>query len=279
MTRVVRITPALTGAALLLVVLATVIKGHYLQVEWRTDTAVPVAWWYAAEIAGVSAVPLFLAAVGLGLGGIADRPLADVLRTRVAPNLAWYAVSVAATLAVLWRFGPVYGLPPIRDLPEFLRLLLFPPTVLALTYALALFPLLAWAVRGLPGPLVVAAAVTLAVVAGVAATRDPVWVTAAELARNLVFFLVGWRLAVATTAPPVTGALAAVGRAAAPITALLLPATAAVGGILVRRLSVVDGPLQMIVAIVEPVLVVVLVVATGLIGHHLHQFVPRLVTR
>ncbi|GIE36631.1 hypothetical protein Ait01nite_096760 [Actinoplanes italicus] len=275
----VRVAPSLTGAALLLIVLALTVEGHYLQIEWRTSTAVPVAWWYAAEVAGVPAVPLFLAAVGLGLGGIADRTLADVLRTRVAPNLAWYALSVSATLVVLWRFGPVYGLPPARDPRELLLLLLFPPTALALTYALALFPLLAWTIRGLPGPLVVAAAVTLAVVAGVAAARDPAWATVAELTRNLVFFLVGWRLAAATPAPPVTGALAAVGRAAAPIAALGLPVTAAAGGILVRRLSVVDGPLQIVVAVVEPVLVVILVVVTGLIGHRLHQLVPRPVTR
>ncbi|WP_433796485.1 hypothetical protein [Actinoplanes sp. CA-252034] len=276
MTRIVRAAPALAGAALLLIVLATTVEGHYLQIEWQA-TAVPLAWWYAADVAGTVAVPAFLGAVGLGLGGLADRPLADVLRTRVAPNLTWYAVSVSATLIVLWRLGPVYGLPPVRDLPELLRLLLLPPTGLALTYALALFPLLAWTARGLPRPLLVAAAVTLAVVAGVAAARNPTWATAAGLTRNLLFFLVGWHLAV--PAHPVAGALAAVGRAAAPIAALALPATAAVGGALVRRLSALDGPLQILAAVAEPVLVVALVVVAGLAGHRWRARVPRPVTR
>lgn len=285
MTAAIRIAPALTGAALLLVVLSTGVEGHYLQIEWHTPTTAPLVWWWAADITGVVAVPLFLATAGLRLGAVADWPLADVLRTHVAPNLVWYALSVSATVAGLWRFGPVYGLPPVRDLPELLRLLLLPPTALALTYALALFPLLAWTIRALPGPLVLTAAAALTVMTGVVAALNPAWATAAGLTRNLLFFLAGWRLAatagnrVSVTTPPMAGPLTTVGRAAAPIAALVLPATAAAGGILVRRLSTLDGPLQVTAAVVEPALFGALVVTAGLVAHRLHLAVPRLAGR
>jgi hypothetical protein len=285
MTAVTRTAPALAGAALLLIVLSTVVEGHYLQIEWQTTAVPALAWWYTAEVAGVLAGPVFVLTVGLGLGAIGDRSPAGMLRTRVMPNLLWYAVSVSATLAVLWRYGPVYGLPPVRDLPELLRLLLLPPAGLALTYVLALFPLLARAVRGLPAPLVLAAAVTVAVLAGAAAVRDPALAAAAGLTRHLLFFLIGWCLGrtarnrAATDSPPPAGALAAIGGAAAPIAALAVPVTAAVGAILVRRLSTLDGPLQTVVSAVEPVLIVGVVVAAGLVGHRLRLPRPRAAAR
>jgi len=325
-----RWTTTAVGAGLLLVVLAHVVKGHYLQIEWHTTVPVPAAWWFAAEAAEALGGPLFFAAAGLGLGRLRDQRLTGMLLTRVVPNLVWYAAASAAGTVLLWRFGPGYGLTPIRDLPELLRQAVLPPSGLAPVYALAVFPLLAWLCRRLPTPLVLGAAATAGVLVAVAATRVPVLATSAELTRYLLFFLIGWRLgrlgeAIAARAVllrfllaaavfamvalafaaageqaygirplllglaalpcGVAGAallaarpaghrpLTAVGLAAAPIAAALVPITAVTGAFVVKRLSLLDGPVQLLVAVAEPVLLTAAIVVAGLVAH---RVTPRI---
>src|SRR5690349_21190884 len=98
-----------------MIVLAVVVREQYLQVEWAAAGAVPVVWWRVAQVAGLVGGPLFFLAAGAALR---DHP-----RSRTAECLSWYAASVGISLLALHRYGPVYGLPAVRDLPELLHLL------------------------------------------------------------------------------------------------------------------------------------------------------------
>jgi hypothetical protein len=256
------------GSGLLLIVFAAVVRWHYQQIEWHLTTPVPMASWYLGAAAGLLGGPLFFAAVGLG-------QRSDVLPVRPVRNLIWYALSTMAVLAILWRYGSAYGLAPVRDLPELLRFVLLPPAGLSVIYGLAVFPLIARVVRGLPTWLVLSAGVTVAVLAAVGADRVPVLGTTAELTRYLLFFLIGSRLGraaearLAREAPALTRPLAALGHAAAPIAAALLPIIALSGAVAVKRLSVLEGTAQMGVAVVEPVLFTLAIVTVGVVAHRI----------
>lgn len=277
------------GLGVLLTVLATVINWHYLQIEWQITAAVPLGWWYAGQVAGLLGGPLLFAALGLGLGRVPDQQPAEGLLNRLTPgplpSLLWYGGSVAAVLALLWRYGAGYGIEPIRDLPELARFLVLPPSGLSLAYGLAVFPLLARVIRGVPTPAVLGAGVAAAVLAAVAATQAPALGTTAELTRHLLFFLIGWRggraadALAALTAPPVTRPLAQLGHAALPIAALLAPVTALSGAVVVKRLSVLGGSAQLVVAVAEPVLLTAAIVTAGLIGQRLLAVRPVPVPR
>lgn len=195
----------------------------------------------------------------------------------MVPHPGWYGVSVAATLAVLWRYGPVYGLTPVRDLAELIRFVVLPDAGLALAYSLALFPLVARFVRRPPAWLVLGGGATVAVLGAATAARLPELASAAVLTRHLLFFLIGWVLGyrfetLATKpAPAMTRALARIGDAAAPIAAALVPVTAASGAVLVRRLSTLDGPAQLAVAVAEPILLTAAIVVAGMVARRLSR--------
>jgi hypothetical protein len=75
-------------------------------------------------------------------------------------------------------------------------------------------------------------------------------------------------------APAVTRAAGVLHRAALPIAAVLLPVTAFADAFLLRRLSALAGPTQLIVAVAEPAMMTAVVVGSGLV---LHAVVVRLV--
>ncbi|MFG1997199.1 hypothetical protein ACGFJ7_45195 [Actinoplanes sp. NPDC048988] len=289
------------GAALLLILVAYVCTWFHQQIEWRTGTAVPAAWWLGGKAAGTLGTPLFFAAAGWYLG-----------RRRPAV-MGWYVLSALACAALLWRFGPVYGLSPIRDLPEFVSAALLPSPGLAPVYALGVFPLIAAAGRRVPTWTV------LGIIAGAVVAADLLPAPAVgTVLTYLLFFLAGQRLgtvleslsaraslcrfllyatglAVVATAAgtagdwtrplvelaalpgAVTGAallaerplaergLSHVTRGAAVIAATMTPAVALAGAVLVKRLSSLGGTAQTVVAVVDPLVLTAGVVTAGLL--------------
>jgi len=314
------------GSGLLLIVVGYVTEQHYRQIEWHLSAPVPVLWWIAGAVAATLGGPLFFVAAGVALGRLSHRPLRGVLTARVLPYLGWYALATVTGTGVLLRFDPEFGLAPIHGTTGLLWHVVLPPAGLSLTYALALGTLLARLTHRLPAALVLGVAAAAAVLAAVAAGRAPDLLGAADLARYVLFLLLGWRLrwllrrfaaavswpgfmlaaagfaAVAgllhlagdatawirplalgiaalpcglalavllAAAPRLSRPAAAVGRAAAPVAALLLSVAAFADTVLLRRLSMLNATVQWPVAVTEPVLIAAAIVTGGLILHAL----------
>lgn len=222
---------SLAGLGIVAICLATVTNGHLLQVEWHTTVPVPVGWWALAAVLEVAGPLMLFAAYGL----TADQRQRWVAGTLFPPAL--YGLSALAVVALVrWRQPGV------------------PPPGSWLLLAIAAVPVASLLVRRAPTWAVLPAAgllVALAVTTG----NQPVAAAAA--------FLVGFRYrGLAAVGAAGRSALGAVGRSA-PAVAFLLPPVTVAANFLLRRLSALSAGPQIVLAVIEPVLLTLVIVALG----------------
>jgi hypothetical protein len=154
---------------------------HYLHIEWTIGVPVPAGWWLLGQAASVLGFPLLLVCLGRRFGDPGERTWWWLLSRWTVPGLLVHAAWTTGTAAVLYRYHHDFTGVPVRDVREYLGVLLAPPFELSLAYAVAFFPLITKLLRRVPAGPVVVTLTAATMVTGV--------VTA------LVFLAVGHRLA------------------------------------------------------------------------------------
>ncbi len=201
------------GGCILLVLLWHVIVKDYLQIDWRLDVPVPGAWGTLGELLLPMRMPLFFTISGLFAASAVQRPWRSVARPRVARFLYLYGAWLMIHTAVL-ALAPDFPTDRANDLGALVAQLTVTPSNLWYLYALALYFVLAKALRRVRPAVLLAAAGTLSAVASAGLVDTPG--NRAGLYQNLVFFLAGLHLRgyVLRWADAVTGrrALLAAGR-------------------------------------------------------------------
>jgi len=137
-------------------------------------------------------LPLFFFAAGVVSAGAVDLPFRQLLRRRVAP-LLWVYLVWSVISSVVFGDGP-HSTPLLR----LARMLVRPEPNMWFVYALALYFVAAWALRRVPLPLLLPAAVLLAVLCGTGgpwSSTDPLDQPIGKTALGLFVFLVAIRLA------------------------------------------------------------------------------------
>ncbi|MGW4642822.1 acyltransferase family protein [Sphaerisporangium sp. NPDC004334] len=179
------------GACILLVVLWHVITKHYLRVGWNLGVPIPGIWGMLGDQLLTLRMPLFFTISGMFAAGAFHRPWRTVARGRVARYLYLYVLWVSIH-TVLLGFAPGFDTAGAHGWAELAEQLTISPPNLWYLYALALYFALAKALRRVPAPVVIAAALVLSVVvsAGVLPTAG----NRGSLLQNLVFFLAGLHL-------------------------------------------------------------------------------------
>ncbi|MFC6080598.1 acyltransferase family protein [Sphaerisporangium aureirubrum] len=179
---------AAKGACILLVVLWHVITKDYLRIGWRVEVPVPGAWGTLGDLLLTLRMPLFFTISGMFAARALRRPWATVARTRVARFLYLYVLWVSIH-TVLLGLTPGFDTTRAHDPAGFAEQLIITPPNLWYLYALALYFTLAKALRRVPAPLLITAALALSI--AVAAWPAPLPGNRASLLQNLVFFLAG----------------------------------------------------------------------------------------
>ncbi|MEO3807560.1 acyltransferase [Sphaerisporangium sp. B11E5] len=208
---------AVKGVCIVLVVLWHVVVKDYLRVDWRVAVPVPGGWGALGDGLLTLRMPLFFTVSGMLAAGAFLRPWGAVARSRVGRFLYLYLLW-AAIHTVLLGFAPGFDTGRAHGPAEFVTQVLFTPPNVWYLYALALYFTVAKLLRRVPAPVLIGAALVLAV--AVAGWPEPLPGNRASLLRNLVFFLAGLHLRphlerLAATTGPRRAALLGAGYAAA----------------------------------------------------------------
>ncbi|MEV0719717.1 acyltransferase family protein [Asanoa sp. NPDC050611] len=179
---------AAKGACILLVVSWHVIVKDYLLISWHIGLPLPGVWGTLGEQFLPLRMPLFFTISGLFAANAVLRPWRVVLKSRVAMFLYLYAVWLLIHTAIL-PVAPDLPTERASSVPEFLTQLTITPSNLWYLYALAIYFVVAKAVRRVPrwAVLVPAAALSAVAAAGLVPTPGD----RGSFYQNLVFFLGG----------------------------------------------------------------------------------------
>jgi uncharacterized membrane protein YcfT len=179
---------AAKGLLIVLVVFWHVVMKSYLTIDWRIGLPIPGAWGLISDLAYPVRMPLFFLISGCFAANAVARPWAAVFRSRVLRFLYLYLLWTLIHMVTMWAF-PDFPTLIRRSVAEFVEAITISPPNAWYLYALALYFLVAKALRRLPAwiPLAAAAALTTAVGAGlidVVSNRG-------SLLANLLYFLIG----------------------------------------------------------------------------------------
>ncbi len=178
------------GACILLVVLWHVVMKHYLVIDWRLSLPIPGAWGALSEQLLPLRMPLFFTISGVFAVNAVNRPWRVVGWSKVAKFLYLYAVWLLIHTAIL-ALVPDFDTAHANNALDLLEQLTITPSNLWYLYALALYFVIAKAVRRLPMALVLGAALALSIVAYAGLLEIPG--NRGGVYQNLVFFLAGLR--------------------------------------------------------------------------------------
>ncbi|MEV2240058.1 acyltransferase [Micromonospora sp. NPDC049891] len=232
------------GGCILLVLLWHVIVKDYLQIDWRLDVPVPGAWGTFGELLLPMRMPLFFTISGMFAATAVQRPWRSVARPRAARFLYLYGVWLMIHTVVL-ALAPDFPTDRASDLGGLLAQLTVTPSNLWYLYALALYFVLAKALRRVHPAVLLVAAGMLSAVASAGLVDTPG--NRGGLYQNLVFFLAGLHLSgyVRRWADGMTGRrlLLSAGAYAAALAAVAATGTARLPGVapLVSVLAVLFG--------------------------------------
>ncbi|MFY1574547.1 acyltransferase family protein [Verrucosispora sp. WMMD703] len=179
------------GGCILLVLLWHVIVKDYLQIDWRLDVPVLGAWGTFGELLLPMRMPLFFTISGMLAATAVQPPWRSVARPRAARFLYLYGVWLMIHTAVL-ALAPDFPTDRASDLGGLLAQLTVTPSNLWYLYALALYFVLAKALRRCHPAVLLVAAGTLSAVAAAGLLDTPG--NRGGLYQNLVFFLAGLHL-------------------------------------------------------------------------------------
>ncbi|GGL13959.1 hypothetical protein Sme01_70830 [Sphaerisporangium melleum] len=179
------------GVCILLVVLWHVITKDYLQIDWHAGTPLPGMWGTLGDQLLTLRMPLFFTISGVFAAGALRRLWRVVARSRVARFLYLYVLWTALH-TVLLGLTPGFDTTTAHGVAEFAAQLVLAPPNLWYLYALALYFTVAKALRRVPAPVMLAAALALSAVA--AAGVVPPAGNRVSLLQNLLFFLAGLHL-------------------------------------------------------------------------------------
>ncbi|MFI7075907.1 acyltransferase family protein [Micromonospora sp. NPDC049903] len=179
------------GGCILLVLLWHVIMKDYLQIDWRLEVPVAGAWGTLGELLLPMRMPLFFTISGMFAATAVQRPWRAVGRPRVARFLYLYVIWLLIHTALL-ALAPGFPTDRATNPGELLAQLTVTPSNLWYLYALALYFVLAKALRRVHPALLLAAAGALSAVAAVGLLDTPG--NRGGLYQNLVFFLAGLHL-------------------------------------------------------------------------------------
>ncbi|WP_199523861.1 acyltransferase family protein [Micromonospora craterilacus] len=179
------------GGCILLVLLWHVIMKDYLQIDWRLDLPVAGVWGTLGELLLPMRMPLFFTISGMFAASAVQRPWRAVGRPRIARFLYLYGVWLLIHTAVL-ALAPGFPTDRATSPGELLAQLTVTPSNLWYLYALALYFLLAKALRRVHPAVLLVGAGALSAVASVGLLDTPG--NRAGLYQNLVFFLAGLHL-------------------------------------------------------------------------------------
>ncbi|WP_203718609.1 acyltransferase family protein [Asanoa siamensis] len=176
------------GVCIVLVVSWHVIVKDYLLVDWHIGLPLPGFWGTLGEQFLPLRMPLFFTISGLFAANAVRRPWREVARSRIAKFLYLYTVWLVIHTAIL---------PVAPDLPteratsplDFLAQLTITPSNLWYLYALAIYFVVAKAVRRAPPAAVLVPAAVLSAVAAAGWVSTPG--DRGGFYQNLVFFLAG----------------------------------------------------------------------------------------
>ncbi|WBB64879.1 pyridoxal-phosphate dependent enzyme [Micromonospora sp. WMMD812] len=201
------------GGCIVLVVLWHVIVKDYLQVDWAVGLPVAGAWGTLGELLLPMRMPLFFTLSGIFAANAVRRSWPVAGRPRIARNLYLYAVWLLIHTAVL-ALAPGFPTDRATSVGGLLAQLTVTPSNLWYLYALALYFVLAKALRRVHPAVLLPAAAALSAVAAAGLLDTPG--NRGGLYQNLVFFLAGVHLrpsvhrwAAAVTGPRLLLALAA----------------------------------------------------------------------
>ncbi|WP_247674739.1 acyltransferase [Micromonospora sp. C51] len=176
------------GGCILLVLLWHVIVKDYLQIDWRLDVPVLGAWGTFGELLLPMRMPLFFTISGMFAATAVQRPWRPVARPRAARFLYLYGVWLMIHTAVL-ALAPDFPTDRASDLGGLLAQLTVTPSNLWYLYALALYFVVAKALRRFHPAVLLVAAGTLSAVAAAGLVDTPG--NRGGVYQNLVFFLAG----------------------------------------------------------------------------------------
>ncbi|WP_165521761.1 acyltransferase family protein [Micromonospora zingiberis] len=179
------------GGCILLVLLWHVIMKDYLQIDWRLSVPVPGAWGTLGELLLPMRMPLFFTISGMFAAAAVHRPWRAVGRSRIAQFLYLYALWLLIHTAAL-ALAPDFPTDRATSLGQLLAQLTITPSNLWYLYALALYFVLAKALRRVHPAVLLGAAGTLAAIAATGLLDTPG--NRGGLYQNLVFFLAGLHL-------------------------------------------------------------------------------------
>ncbi|WP_341719120.1 acyltransferase [Micromonospora sp. FIMYZ51] len=179
------------GGCIVLVLLWHVITKDYLQLDWRLDVPVAGAWGTLGELLLPMRMPLFFTLSGLFAASAVQRPWRAVGRPRIVRFLYLYAVWLLIHTALL-ALAPGFPTDRATSPGELLLQLTITPSNLWYLYALALYFVLAKALRRVHPALLLVAAGALNAVVSAGLLDAPG--NRAGLYQNLVFFLAGLHL-------------------------------------------------------------------------------------
>ncbi|GAA0403466.1 hypothetical protein Acor_33270 [Acrocarpospora corrugata] len=179
------------GVCILLVVLWHAVNKHYLQVDWRIDAPIPAAWGFVGDQLMTLRMPLFFTISGMFALNAFHRPWRVVVRSRVAKFLYLYLVWMVIHTAITW-FTPSFDTLSAHSVGQFVEQLTITPPNLWYLYALALYFVVAKALKRIPVPIMLGAAAVLAVVAAAELIATPG--NRGSLLQNFMFFLLGLHL-------------------------------------------------------------------------------------
>ena len=182
----------LKGALIVLVVLWHVVMKTYLQIDWQLGIPIPGVWGLAGDLIWPLLMPLFLLMSGFFAANAYERPWSAVFRPRVVRLLYLYLLWTLIHMAAMWAFPDFPTLIP-RSLAEFIEAITISPPNTWYLYALALYFVVAKALRRAPRWSVIAGAAVLSVT--VSAGLIDVVSNRGSLLYNLLFFLLGLHLA------------------------------------------------------------------------------------
>ncbi|MCZ7425607.1 pyridoxal-phosphate dependent enzyme [Micromonospora sp. WMMA1949] len=179
------------GACIVLVVLWHVVVKDYLRIDWRVGLPVPGAWGLLGEQLLPLRMPLFFAISGIFAANAVARPWRASGRPRIARNLYLYAIWLLVHTALL-TLAPGFPTDRATDPGELLAQLTVTPSNLWYLYALALYFVIARALRRVHPAVLLSVAGALSAVAATGLLDSPG--NRGQVYQNLVFFLAGVHL-------------------------------------------------------------------------------------
>ncbi|MGC5018390.1 pyridoxal-phosphate dependent enzyme [Micromonospora sp. DT47] len=179
------------GGCIILVLLWHVVVKDYLQIDWRVGVPVPGAWGLLGEQLLPLRMPLFFTISGIFAANAVSRPWRAVGRSRVARLLYLYVLWLLIHTAVL-ALAPGFPTDRATSVGGLLIQLTVTPSNLWYLYALALYFVLAKALRRVHPAVLLGAAGALSALAAAGLLDTPG--NRGGLYQNLVFFLAGLHL-------------------------------------------------------------------------------------